>query len=237
MVQRHAFLALTNPAPGREDDYNAWYDEHHLREVVEFGVGMKGGRRFRLADTQRAGPEPPWRYIAWYDLEVDDLEAYHRAPWRADTPPLKPFKGLVAEDYSAWVLTQMGEAIGDDGAGGFAKGCPRGDDFLFMALTNAGQGQGAAFNAWYAQNHLPEIVAALPGFDAGVRLRTAEHQRPNQTVPPWRYVAAYAVRAPSAAAVHDNAKGVVTLTRPPPGALDPHHLAWLYEPIGPYLEL
>ena len=236
MSQRHAFFALTNPAPGREDDFNAWYDDDHLREVIDNGVGMQGGRRFRLADVQRPGPPPPWRYLAWYDLEVEDLEAYHRAPWRAGAPPLKPFQGLVAEGFSGWSLTSMGDAIGDDGAGGFAEGCPRGDDFLFLALTNAAEGHEAQFNAWYDDHHLSEIVATLPGFDAGRRYRASDAQRPNQAVPPWRYLAAYAVRAESAAAVHGAAKGVTGLTRPPAGALDPNHVAWLYEPLGPYVQ-
>ena len=53
---RHAFLALTNPSPGREAEFNAWYDTYHLKEVIRYGTGMRGGRRFRLADTQRPGP-------------------------------------------------------------------------------------------------------------------------------------------------------------------------------------
>jgi hypothetical protein len=237
MVQRHAFFALTNPAPGREDEFNAWYDDHHLREVVEHGIGMKGGRRFRLAEAQRPGHTPPWRYLAWYDLEIDDLAAYHREPWRTGAGALKPFDGLVAEGFSAWVLTPMGDPVGDDGAGGFGRGCPHGDDFLFLALTDAAAGHEDAFNAWYDDHHLSEIVATLQGFDAGRRFRAADEQRPNQPVPPWRYVAAYAVRADSAAAVHENARAVTGLTRPPPGALDPGHVAWLFEPIGPYVAL
>jgi hypothetical protein len=229
MVQRHAFLALTNPAPGQEDAFNAWYDQDHLREVLQYGVGMTGGRRFRLADAQRPGHTPPWRYLAWYDLEADDLAAFHRAPWIEPRPPLKPFTGLVADDFCAWVLTPMGEGAGD------FDGCPRGDDFLFLALTDAGAGQDAAFNAWYDEAHLPEIVAALPGFVAGRRYRAADDQRPGQILPPWRYAAAYSVRAETGAAVHAAASGVRGLTRPPPGVLDPGHVAWVFEPIGPYL--
>ena len=45
---RYIFLALTNPADGREDEFNAWYDEHHIPEVVRYGRGFLGGRRYRL---------------------------------------------------------------------------------------------------------------------------------------------------------------------------------------------
>lgn len=223
-------MALTNPAPGQEDAFNAWYDEHHLREVLAYGTGMTGGRRFRLSDAQRPGHTPPWRYLAWYDLEADDLAAFHASPWTTERPPLKPFTGLVAEDFCAWVLSPIGEGIG-----GF-DGCPRGDDFLFMALTNAGPGQDAAFNAWYDVHHLPEIVAALPGFVAGRRYQApADQRQQTQPIPPWAYVATYGVRANSGAGVHEGASGVRGLTRAPTGALDPDHVAWLWEPVGGYL--
>ncbi len=228
---RHAFFALTNPAPGREAEFNAWYDAYHLREVMQYGVGMCGGRRFRLSNPQRPGqPPPPWRYLAWYDLEHDDLAAYHRAPWMVSPPPLKPFNGLIAEGFTGWTFTPMG-----DGAHGFATGCPTTDDYLFLALTNAGAGQDEAFNAWYDQHHLSEIVSTLPGFVAGRRFQASPEQRPEQVQPPWRYLAAYSVQAASAAALHEAAAGVRGLTSPPPGALDPDHVAWVFEPIGSYL--
>ena len=232
MTERYAYFALTNPAPGREADFNAWYDAYHLPEVVRYGAGMRGGRRFRLADTQRPGQTaPPWRYLAWYDLEHDDLAAFGQAPWRKDAPPLTPFTGLIADDFTGWTFTPIG-----DGAQGFASGCPRGDDFLFLALTNAGAGQEAGFNAWYDGFHLPEIVATLPGFVAGRRYQAAPEQWPHHVDPPWRYLATYTVQADNAAALHENAAGVKGLSGPPPGALDPNHVAWVFEPIGAYLE-
>ena len=232
MTQRHAYFALTNPAPGREADFNAWYDTHHLAEVVQRGTGMRGGRRFRLADTQRPGQAPPpWRYLAWYDLKQDDLAAFGRTPWIVGTLPLTPFTGLIADDFTGWTYTPIGH-----GLNGFASGCPRGDDYLFLALTNAGAGQETAFNAWYDDHHLREIVETLPGFVAGRRYQAAAQQWPKPIDPPWTYLATYSVQAESAAARHEAAKGVRGLTSPPPGALDPNHVAWVFEPIGPYLE-
>jgi len=230
MAQRHAFLALTNPAPGREDEFNDWYDTHHLPEVLRYGSGMRGGRRFRLSPAQRPGHAPPWRYLAWYDLEHDDLAAFHHEPWAPASPPLKPFAGLIADGFAGWLFTPMAE-----GVNGFDS-CPRGDDYLFLALTNAGAGQEAAFNAWYDQSHLPEIVAGLPGFHGGRRYEASPHQRQNQPQPEWRYMAAYSVAAENGGAVHAAAGGVTGLTRAGPGVLAPGHVAWLFEPVGPYVE-
>ena len=56
---RHKFMALTNPVPGREDDFNAWYDGHHLQEVIDYGTGMAGGEDTGSARYRGPGRSPP----------------------------------------------------------------------------------------------------------------------------------------------------------------------------------
>jgi hypothetical protein len=228
---RHKFMALTNPVPGREDDFNAWYDQHHLQEVVDYGNGMVGGRRYRLTDVQRTGQElAPWSYLAYYDMEHEDLEEYHRQPWKPNVR-LTSFAGLIMEDHVGWVYTAIGPRAGEAPPPGGHTG---GERFLFFALTNPGEGQEAKFNAWYDKQHLPEIIAALPGFIAGQRYRLADAQRTYQPQPPWRYLAVYEVDAPDDTAVQESASGARALTMPAPGVLDPRHLAWVFRPIGAY---
>lgn len=227
---RHALLALTNPVEGREDDFNAWYDEFHLREVVRYGTGMSAGRRFRLSRTQRAGQvQPPWSYLAWYDFEHQDLADFHRRPWVVDKPPLKPFAGLVADDHAGWTFTPVGERIGPPAGAGRGGGS---QPYLFLAFTNPAAGREAEFNAWYDGLHLREVVETLPGFRAGRRWQAPPQQRDFGAPPPWRYLAAYEVEAESAEAVQAAAAGASALTSPSEGVLDPNHVAWLFEPIG-----
>ena len=73
MVKRYLFLAFTNPTQGKEDEYNCWYDEHHLKDVINV-PGFVSARRFRLAASQFAfNTQPlPYRYLALYELETDD---------------------------------------------------------------------------------------------------------------------------------------------------------------------
>jgi hypothetical protein len=229
---RHVFLALTNPVPGREAEFNVWYDDFHLREVVEYGSGMIGGRRFRLSADQRPGQAPsPWSYLAWYDLEHGDLAEYHRSPWIPDRPALKPFAGLVADGHVGWIYTPTGAWVG---APADPERIAEQARYLFMALTNPVPGREQAFDDWYDASHVPEIVASLPGFVAGRRYRAATDQRQNQMQPPWSRLAVYEVVAESSAALHRAAEGVKALTRPPAATLDPEHVAWVFEPVGPY---
>ncbi len=35
-MSKYTFLAFTNPTPGKEHEFNTWYDEHHLKELSRF---------------------------------------------------------------------------------------------------------------------------------------------------------------------------------------------------------
>ena len=70
----YSFLVLSNAVDGREDEYNDWYDNRHLPDVLAI-PGFVSAQRLVLADTQRAAPPYPWRYMAVYTIETDDLKA------------------------------------------------------------------------------------------------------------------------------------------------------------------
>ncbi|OBI23620.1 MULTISPECIES: DUF4286 family protein [unclassified Mycobacterium] len=54
-------------SPDREDEYNTWYDQIHIPELLTL-TGIVAARRFRPVDGN--GP-----YVAIYELEGDDLQA------------------------------------------------------------------------------------------------------------------------------------------------------------------
>jgi hypothetical protein len=59
------YVVRTRPADWHEDDYNRWYDEVHVPEVLAV-PGFVSARRFRSEDGD---------YLAIYELEADDLDA------------------------------------------------------------------------------------------------------------------------------------------------------------------
>lgn len=72
----HRLIVFTEPRPGREAEYNEWYDRVHLKEVLEV-EGFVAAQRFEIALSQigDAGGDAPSRYLAIYEIEADDLEA------------------------------------------------------------------------------------------------------------------------------------------------------------------
>ena len=99
----HRLLVFTEPALGREDEYNKWYEEIHLPEVLEV-EGFVAAQRFKLADAQMEamGAGVPARYLAIYEMEDGDIEA------------------ILANLSSGALAMNMSEALDVTGAKAFA---------------------------------------------------------------------------------------------------------------------
>lgn len=65
----HLLVVLTNPMPGKEDAYNDWYSNIHIKEIVQI-PGFKSAQRFKLADAQMGEPGPH-QYLAIYEMDGD----------------------------------------------------------------------------------------------------------------------------------------------------------------------
>lgn len=68
-------IVYTNPiSPEREVDYNRWYDDTHLPEVLA-ADGFVAAARYRISDAQAKGvAAPAHRYVAVYEVDTDDLQ-------------------------------------------------------------------------------------------------------------------------------------------------------------------
>ena len=99
------FMVLTNPVAGKESEFNDWYTNVHIREIVEI-PGFVSAQRFELADAQ-SGPAGAHRYLAIYEVEGDPGAALEAL--KAARPDLQMSDAL---DRSA-VSAQMFSAISD----------------------------------------------------------------------------------------------------------------------------
>jgi hypothetical protein len=82
MADSHKLIVFSAPAADREDDYNAWYNDVHLPEVVAI-PGFVAAQRFQLSNDQLPGfPDSPHTYMAIYEF---------------DRPPAEPLETLRGE--------------------------------------------------------------------------------------------------------------------------------------------
>jgi len=69
-------VVLSNPvSPQVEDEYNDWYNNVHLKDIVAV-EGFVAAQRFKIVETEATAeaPKPAQRYIALYELDTDDIE-------------------------------------------------------------------------------------------------------------------------------------------------------------------
>jgi hypothetical protein len=71
MMPKFKMVALSNPVEGREDDFNDWYQNVHLPEIVSY-KGVTSAQRFKSAVPMQA-QGINYNYLAIYDLDTDDL--------------------------------------------------------------------------------------------------------------------------------------------------------------------
>lgn len=75
-------LVFSNAAEGRDDDFNAWYDNVHLPDVRSV-PGVTSAERYRV---QQPGDEvPEHRYVAVYELDGDPGTVLKEIATRAAT--------------------------------------------------------------------------------------------------------------------------------------------------------
>ncbi len=71
-MSRYLLLVLTNASEGRDDEFNDWYTNVHLGDVLKVD-GFVAAQRFRLADEQLvSGQATAHRYLAIYEVEAED---------------------------------------------------------------------------------------------------------------------------------------------------------------------
>src|SRR3546814_9234869 len=71
-MKEYVYVVLSNPVTGREDEYNRWYSERHLADVMAV-PGFVSARRYRIADP-KAEVAPEQSYMALYNMRTDDPE-------------------------------------------------------------------------------------------------------------------------------------------------------------------
>jgi hypothetical protein len=67
-MAHHCYVVYTRPVAGQEDEFNDWYDNQHLQDLLKIPGVVRAQRFSTEIDGQR-------QYLALYDLDTDDVEA------------------------------------------------------------------------------------------------------------------------------------------------------------------
>jgi hypothetical protein len=96
-MPRYNLIVLTNPVDGREDEYNDWYTNVHLDDVLKI-PGVVHAQRFRRSEHQRDQGPYPWKYLAVYECETDDVRSVISALKERSRTPEMPISDSLADE-------------------------------------------------------------------------------------------------------------------------------------------
>jgi hypothetical protein len=70
-MAKYVFVVFTEPVDGQDTEYNEWYSDVHIPDVLKLDE-VVAARRYKLAamDPPQDGHRP---YLALYEIEADDI--------------------------------------------------------------------------------------------------------------------------------------------------------------------
>jgi hypothetical protein len=82
-MSKHILLVLANAVEGRDADFNNWYSNQHLADVLKV-PGIVSAQRFKYvapagATVDGPDPKPSHKYIAIYEVDSEDPRAVQAA--------------------------------------------------------------------------------------------------------------------------------------------------------------
>jgi hypothetical protein len=99
-------LALTNSVPDREAEFNKWYDEVHVKDLVAV-PGIGAAQRYRVAAAKDL-PASPYGYLTIYraDVPLDQVFASMAA-----TRDQRMISDTLAPGGGLWAFEPIGPRV------------------------------------------------------------------------------------------------------------------------------
>jgi hypothetical protein len=111
-MAKYTFVVMTNPTAGKEDEFNEWYNTHHIPDVLNV-PGFISAQRFSIAEAQMGGEKSrAYKYLALYEIETDDIAGVLKElRARAGTPEIVPSDAIDMKNVASFVFTPVAEKV------------------------------------------------------------------------------------------------------------------------------
>lgn len=110
-MAQYRFIALSNAVEGREDEFNDWYDNRHIHDVLTIPGFKQAQRGVWDSEILANGQAPTHRHIAIYEFESDNLaETLGHFFTRAGTEQM-PISDAMATDAMPAIYRVTGPVV------------------------------------------------------------------------------------------------------------------------------
>jgi hypothetical protein len=104
-MKRYKLLVFSDPALGRDKEYNEWYSDQHLQDLCAL-TGFTSAQRFKLLNVTQGTTLNG--YLAIYDIETDDIQwVIENMMSKKDTPAMEISPSLNLATLSLMVYEEI----------------------------------------------------------------------------------------------------------------------------------
>lgn len=93
-------VVLTSPTEGREDEYNDWYSNAHLADVLK-AAGFEAAQRFAFVPS-KLSRNPAAPYLAIYEVDADKREQAEKLLLETANTAAMPISGALGPKPITW---------------------------------------------------------------------------------------------------------------------------------------
>lgn len=93
-------VVLTHPVEGREDEYNDWYSNDHLTDVLA-AAGFQAAQRYKFVPSGLSR-KPHAPYLAIYEVDADKREQAEKLLLETANTPAMPISDALGPATTWW---------------------------------------------------------------------------------------------------------------------------------------
>lgn len=103
-MERYYYLVLARAVPGREAEFDKWYDEQHLGDVARI-QGVASARRYPIHWQKTTELDAPqWRSLTVYEIEAEDPKEVIAAILKVAGTDVMPLSDAMTKNGMIQVL-------------------------------------------------------------------------------------------------------------------------------------
>jgi hypothetical protein len=107
-MAKHVFVVFTSAVEGRDEEFNEWYDNTHIHDVLKV-PGYVAAQRFKVVSELSSGIAPKCKYIALYEMETDDpAKTLSELVSRAGTAELANSEAMDLNEFGGMIAAAIG---------------------------------------------------------------------------------------------------------------------------------
>jgi hypothetical protein len=111
-MAKHLLIALTNSVDGRDDEFNEWYTNDQLPQVVALD-GFAAAQRFRLIPDE-ISEGAPYRYLAIYELDDNGHETAKASLTKSRSAGMTVSPAFDRSSVAAWYFEAISDRVSEE---------------------------------------------------------------------------------------------------------------------------